>query len=227
MLDIGFKQKKSKFVVLDDSDISDMLSQFDPSLPFELNTTPSVLERCKSFFSSPCKALLVLLVLACALLACLLVPLVLSLVATRPVTLRNDSFILATFHGVLGVVAIPLSNLSSSSNRPFYSSLVQVGDEPRGLLLLPDGSLLFAQSRTTNSRVWRLKNACSGFDLSVFSSEAAALSHPYGLAYSPRARTVFVSNQNGNSIVALNMTGGLKNELFASLGSPRGGDFSC
>jgi DNA-binding beta-propeller fold protein YncE len=199
MLDIGFRRlKKHLDPPAREEDAANLLRDFDPSVPFVV-ASPSRLEQAKSFFSSPSKSLLVIVALSGLFLGCLLIPLIVSIVNSEPRTLKNGTFILATFHSVLGVVV--LENAS-------VSSLLQVGDEPRGLLVLPDGGLLFTQSRTSNSRVWKLKNACSGRDAQVFSHEAVALSHPYGLAANAHSGIVYVTNQLGNSIVVLNSTSG-------------------
>jgi hypothetical protein len=175
MLDIGFKRwrKERAAEPLDDSSFSSLLNGFDSHVPFQSRAPLTLLQRTKSFFKSPLKTLFVILFLSLILLVFLLVPLIVSVLNQSPQTLRNGTFILATFHSVLGVVVITPGILAT---RP----LVQFGSEPRGLLLLPDGGLLFAQSQSIQSRVWKLKNACSGHDPSVFSSSNADLAHPYG-----------------------------------------------
>ncbi len=222
MLDVGFKHSwkpELSNVAAEEAQRKALLRGFDPSVPFELSG-PAVLSargRFKAFFQSARNVIIMAVVLSAALLAALLVPLLLNVASRGAGTLRNGTFVLATFHSVASVLVV-------RQNSTEHAVLAEVGSEPRLMTLLPDGSLLVAQSSNDKPQIIQLSSACSGKESLVFSGNTAALSHPYGLAYD--SGIVYVTNQNGNDIVRLNATTGAaigkENGLFSSLGSPRG-----
>jgi DNA-binding beta-propeller fold protein YncE len=90
------------------------------------------------------------------------------------------------------------------------------------MLVMPDGSLLFSQSLTSYSVIFRLPNRCSGVVLTKLVTQN--LLHPYQLAHNGRG-TLYVTNQNSNAVTRYNLTTGNPvgpNALFVTVTNPRG-----
>lgn len=155
------------------------------------------------------------------------VPIVVWMTSLQPVVLAPGLWVLSTYHDVRDVWAANASAVRLWPPRPSREAALLGGGaqvaELRQMLVLPDGSLVLAQSLTVNSALFRLPVACDGRAGAPWIR--SFLNHPYGLAHDGRG-SLFVSNQNSNSITRYNYTTGQAippdTGLFASLANPRG-----
>jgi DNA-binding beta-propeller fold protein YncE len=173
--------------------------------------------KARIFFATPRKVVLLCVSVSVLLLCAMVLPSVIFIATHPPITLSPGSYLAATFHDVADVIVYNVTN----------SGLIKVGRLTGGgirmsalrlMLLMPDMSMLVAQSVDGNSAIWILPSACSGAGLRMlFRSK---LQHPYGLARNS-AGVVYVTNQNSATLVNYS-TSRTSVDKFSNVVNPRG-----
>jgi len=98
--------------------------------------------------------------------------------------------------------------------------------ELRGMVLLKNGTVLFANAYKNSSRLLQTNSGCDSRTAKEFASEY--LAHPYGLALHPTKNIIMASNQDTNTITQYDMNGNpIGSGVFTSVNSPRGLDFEA
>jgi DNA-binding beta-propeller fold protein YncE len=185
-----------------------------------------LLSRVAALFENKRLVVLVGGALALVFIGALLVSLLALLLSGAPLVLGTGTFVLVTSDGLSDVLVLRGSDGSVVGGLLGARQQVRT---PRGLLVLPDGSLLVSQATARAPAVLRVALPCSAPSVSRLVSSlflsTSALAHPYGLAAGVQSGNLFVTNQDSNAVTRYSLPAGslLPNSPVATnFTAPRG-----